>query len=59
MQHQPYRSKPSLQIFDQARVEVWWKKYLPEFFAKIPEDWLPQTVEPLQGAAPLEVASHG
>jgi hypothetical protein len=30
-----------LAFFDQTRVEIFWDKHIPEFFAQIPADWLP------------------
>jgi hypothetical protein len=31
----------SLSLFDRARVNRWWSRDVPEFFASIPRDWLP------------------
>ena len=28
-------------LFDQTRVEIFWAKHIPAFFAQIPADWLP------------------
>jgi hypothetical protein len=28
-------------LFDQTRVEIFWEKHIPAFFAQIPADWLP------------------
>jgi hypothetical protein len=28
-------------LFDQTRVEIFWEKHIPAFFAQIPPDWLP------------------
>jgi hypothetical protein len=28
-------------LFDQTRVEIFWEKHIPAFFAQIPGDWLP------------------
>lgn len=30
-----------LVLFDQTRVEIFWGKHIPSFFAQIPPDWLP------------------
>jgi hypothetical protein len=32
-----------LALFDQTRVEIFWEKHIPSFFAQIPPDWLPST----------------
>jgi hypothetical protein len=38
------QAKPTgepLALFDRARVNRWWARDVPEFFSKIPREWLP------------------
>jgi hypothetical protein len=32
---------PRLMLFDRTRVEIFWEKHIPAFFAEIPPEWLP------------------
>jgi hypothetical protein len=41
----------SISVFDRARVRKWWTAEVPEMFARIPADWLPEMTEAATGTA--------
>lgn len=51
------KGQPSLSMFDRMRVNHWWSKLIPEFFAQLPQEWLPIEVRHTSTPEPAPVAT--